>query len=511
MLDRSTTAGQLVDMLGSWHHRGPSYRALAERVRVLILDGRLPPGTRLPSERSLAAALQSSRTTVAAAYTLLREAGFLASRRGSASRTQVPPGGRATGGSAMAAGAFGSAIAPLSDGDGPPDGDDMLDLGAAAMPAPTAMVEAVEAAVHSLPAHLGGHGYTTLGVPALRELLAERYTARGLPTSPDQLLVMGGTLQALALVLRAFVSPGDRVLVDHPTYPNALEAVRQVPARAVPVPLRPTDWDVPMLEATLRQAAPRLAYLVPDFHNPTGLLMSTAARERVAAAVGRTRTLTIVDETVAELALDVPPDQLPPPLAAYDRRERMLLIGSTSKTFWGGVGVGWLRAPRSLVPTLIAARVASDLGTSVLSQLTAAELLLRREPILLERREMLRSRRAALAAALGEHLPDWRFQLPPGGLSLWCELDIPVSSTLAAMAGQYGVRLAAGPKFGTDGAFERFVRLPYTLPEPALAAAVERLARVYASLEASWPSEGAGARTARGAARLADDLTPIVT
>jgi DNA-binding transcriptional MocR family regulator len=504
MLDRSASAGQLVDLLGAWHHGGPTYRALAERISMLVLDGRLPPDTRLPSERSLAGALGSSRTTVAAAYALLRDAGFLASRRGAASRTRIPPGARGTG---TGPAGLGSGTITPADGE-----EQQYDLGAAALPAPAQMTNAVEAAMRALPAHLTGHGYTTLGVPSLRELLAQQYTSRGLPTDPDQILVMGGTLQALALVLRAFVSPGDRILVEHPTYPNALEAIRQLPARAVPVPLRPGGWDLPTLEATLRQSSPRLAYLVPDFHNPTGLLMSAPARERVAAAAARTRTLTVVDETVADLALDVSPEAMPPPLAAYDRRDLVVLLGSTSKSFWGGLGVGWVRTPASLVPTLLAVRAATDLGTSILSQLTAAELLVRRQPILAERRAMLRSRRTALVAALRAHLPDWRFAEPPGGLGLWCELSDPVSSALAVMAGQYGIRLAGGPKFGTDGAFERFVRLPFTLPEVELADAVRRLAGLYDGVAGAYRRQPGlpGARTDQ-AGRPAGDLTPIVT
>ncbi len=501
VLDRSATAGQLLDLLGpAWHQGGPSYRALAERIRILVLDGRLPPGTRLPSERELARALDASRTTVAAAYAQLRERGFLMSRRGSASRTRVPP----CAGTTVSESA---AIAPAPD-----DADDVLDLGAAALPAPPGMAEAVAAAAQALPAYLGGHGYTTLGVPGLRELLARRYTERGLPTSPGQIFVMGGALQTLALVLQAFVSPGDRVLVDHPTYPNALEAIRQASARAVPVPLQPHGWDVPMLEATLHQASPRLAYLVADFHNPTGLLMDAPTRESVAAAVARTRTLTVVDETLVDLSLDVEVDAMPPPLAAYDKRDHVLLLGSTSKSYWGGLGVGWLRAPEKLVPTLLGVRAATDLGTSVLGQLTAAELLVRHEPILAERRDLLRARRAALVAALKEHLPQWRFELPAGGLSLWCELDAPVSSTLAVMAGQQGVRLAGGPKFGTDGAFERFLRVPFALPEPDLVEAIERLAGIHAALTS--PSRGARRRAGRPgvpASRPATDATPVVT
>jgi DNA-binding transcriptional MocR family regulator len=513
MLDRSATANQLVELLGSWHHGGPSYRALADRIRLLVLDGRLPPSTRLPSEREFARALGASRTTVAAAYAVLRESGFLASRRGAASRIQVPPGAGAPGANGTrhgggGPGAGGGAIMPAADPD-----DDTLDLCAAALPAPPGMAAAVEAATCTLPTYLRGHGYTPLGVANLRELLAHRYTERGLPTTPDQILVTGGSLQAFALILRAFVSPGDRVLVEHPTYPNVLEAIRQLPARAVPVPLRPDrrdGWDVPMFEATLRQSAPRLAYLVPDFHNPTGLLMSAGTRERVAAAAARTRTLTVADETLVDLTLDVSPDDMPRPLAAYDRHDRVLLVGSTSKCYWGGLGVGWLRAPASLVPTLLGVRAVTDLGTSILSQLTAAELMVRHEPILIERRAMVRRRRAALVDALAEHLPQWRFALPPGGLSLWCELDAPVSSTLAVLAGQQGVRLAEGPRFGTDGAFERFLRLPYALPEADLTEAVVRIADVVASLAAE-PERRRGRPRGVRVPRPSADVTPVVT
>lgn len=504
MLDRSASATYVVSLLGTWRVGGPSYRALANRIRALVLDGRLPPGTRMPSERELARSLPASRTTVAAAYAVLREWGFLVSRRGAASRVVVPPSAGSPGYSS------GGAIVPASEPE-----DHVLDLRAAAFPAPPGLAEAIEAAMCALPTYLGGHGYTTLGTPSLRELVAHHYTARGLPTTPDQVLITSGSMQAIALILRTFVGPGDRVLVEHPTYPNVLEAVRQLPARAVPVPFGPDGWDAAMLDATFRQAAPRLAYLVPDFHNPTGALMSETVRERVAAVAARTRTLTIADETLVDLALDIDPATMPSPLAAYDRNDRILLVGSANKCFWGGLGIGWLRAPASLIPTLLRVRAVSDLGTSLLSQLTVAELMVRGETILTERRAMVRARRASLVDALAQHLPQWRFTLPVGGLSLWCELDAPVSSTLTALAGQHGVRLVEGPRFGLDGAFDRFIRLPYTLSEADLVRAVESLAVSYAALSATSTTSavGAGGRREAGSAagRPAADPTPVVT
>jgi DNA-binding transcriptional MocR family regulator len=300
-------------------------------------------------------------------------------------------------------------------------------------------------------------------------------------------LVTAGAQHALALVLRVLAGPGDRVLVDHPTYPNALDAIRAAGARPVPVALTPDGWDLEMLAATLRQAAPRLAYVIADHHNPTGLTLPDAERDRLVALARATRTPLVVDETLAELALDEDAPA-PTPLAAHDD---VIAIGSMSKAYWAGLRIGWIRAAAPLVQRLAQARATIDLSSPVVEQLVATELLADPDAVLLPHRAALRARRDALAAALRTTLPGWSFELPRGGLSLWVELDAPRSSALAAVAIQHGVRLAAGPRFGVDGAFERFLRLPYTLPEPRLAEAVERIAL-------AWHAVAAG--TARRAA-----------
>lgn len=467
----TTLAGlRVARLLGSsWQGTsGPAYRSLADGIRLLVLDGRVPPGSRMPGERELAAALQVSRTTVSAAYDLLRRRGFLVSRRGSGTRASLP-----------ARGASGpAALMPTTRGS-----DGMLDLARAALEAPAGLAAAVATALEALPEHLSGPGYQIQGVPSLREALARRYTERGLPTSPDQVVVTGGALPALALLVRTLVGPGDRVLVEHPTYPNALDAIRAVGARPVPVAIGAEGWDVTGAEAALRQSAPALAYLVPEFHNPTGALMDPADREALARALARTRTPVVVDETLVDLGLDVDEAGLPAPFATFaGAADTVVTIGSASKSFWGGLGIGWLRAPEPLVDRLLAARVHNDLGTPVLEQLTVAALLEQRDELLAARRDVLRARRDALVGALREHLPTWRFDVPVGGLALWCELDRPVSSALAATAAGHGVRLAAGPRFGVDGAFERFVRLPYTLPEEPLREAVAALAAAHAAV-----------------------------
>jgi DNA-binding transcriptional MocR family regulator len=305
-------------------------------------------------------------------------------------------------------------------------------------------------------------------------------------------IVTGGAQHALALLLRIFAGPGDRVLVDHPTYPNALDAIRAAGGRPVPVALLDDGWDVDMLGATLRQAAPRLAYVIPDHHNPTGLTMASRDRERLVALARATRTPLVVDETMAELGLD-DEAHAPPPVAALDPGgSDVITIGSMSKAYWAGLRIGWIRAGRTLVQRLALARAAVDLGSPVIEQLIAAALLAERDSVLHARRAALRLQRDALASAVEARLPAWRFDRPHGGMSLWVELDAPRSTALAAVADRHGVRVAAGPRFGVDGAFERFVRLPYSLPEATLAEAVERLAVAWRGIAGGAPATDGG-------------------
>jgi DNA-binding transcriptional MocR family regulator len=483
MTPRSITSAALVRHLGSWRDDSrpdPAYRQLAEAIRMLILDGRLPLDVRLPGERELASALGVSRTTVTTAFGLLRDGGHLVSRHGSGSRTSVPAGpGRPSIGALISADVPGG-----------------IDLGASALPAGTGVHQAYASALAALPAHLPGHGYDARGLPALREAIAERYARRGLPTTPEQILVTLGAQHAFSLALQLLVGPGDRVLIDHPTYPHAVDAIARASARPVPVGLPTAGWDVEGVLAALRQTGPRMAYLVPDFHNPTGRCMDAESRERIAAAAARSRTTIVVDETMVDLALDAPP---PAPFAAHDRDGVVITLGSMSKGYWGGLRIGWIRADVGTIAALAGVRPAVDLGTPIVEQLAAVALLAGPEARLDERRALLRERRDRLIAALEAHLPEWRVPVPPGGNSVWVELPDAVSSALAASAERHGVRIIAGPRFGVDGAFERFLRLPYTRPAEELEDAVVRLARAYEDLGVGLRPGPAGVAVGAGA------------
>ncbi|MEV0196875.1 PLP-dependent aminotransferase family protein, partial [Nonomuraea sp. NPDC050691] len=456
----------------------PYYRALADAVRALILDGRIPVRVRMPAERHLAATLGVSRTTVTAAYDLLRERGYLESRQGSGSWTALPD--------------------PASTPDNPwlaTGQDGLIQLHAAAPPAPSALREAMAEAVEDLPRYGMGHGYDPLGLPVLRERIAARYTARGLATRPEQILVTTGSQHALHLAMSLLAGPGDPVLVESPTYTHAIDAARQRGARLVPVGISHEGWQADLVACALRQSAARVAYLMPDFQNPTGALMDDATRAAIAGAARRTDTTIVIDETWSELDLDLDLDHGldhelghdpgrglegraggHAPMAAFDTDNRMITIGSASKLWWGGLRIGWLRASAALVRRLTVRRAAVDIASPVLEQLVVARLFDRMEETRAERLRGLRASRATLVAALRERLPAWEFAVPRGGGTLWVRLDSGSAVSLSEAAATRGVRLAPGPWFGVEGTLEGYLRLPYTLPPAVLEEAVERIA-----------------------------------
>ncbi len=452
----------LVQLLGQWQQassRIPLWQQLAAALRLLILDGRLVQGTRLPGEREMATGLNISRTTVSSALNQLREQGFLQSRQGSGSQVIIPassartPAGRVAG--------------------------TELDLSTASPQAGPEIHQAYRHAMELLPGHLQTSGYDPQGLMTLRESIARRYCQRGLPTRPDQVMVVNGAVSGLALILRLLAGPGDRVLVDHPTYPSALAAIRGASCQAVGVPLLAGRWDIAGLKATIAQTSPRLAYLVADYHNPTGYCMDEASRAEIAAIAARTRTPLVIDETLAELWYHQPP---PLPVAAFNDSEQIISLGSAAKSFWGGLRIGWIRASSSLITSLMQIRDSLDLGSPLLSQLATGWLLENSEQFLPQRRAMLKQHRDACLHLMQEYFPEWRTLTPAGGLSFWVELPGLQATGFAARASDAGILLGTGTRFGLSGAFDRYLRMPFGADEQTLRQAFARLQPLWLTL-----------------------------
>jgi len=465
--------GRLTSLLNPWLRSGPGYSAVADGVRGLALDGRLPAGTRLPSERGLAVALGVSRTTVSAAYDVLRTEGYLVSAHGAGSRVALP-----------------AALHVRPDAD-PGEPASVLDLTVAALPAPPQVLEAATAAAATdLAALLADHGMHPYGLPALRSAVAAHLTGRGVATDAEQVLVTGGALQAWNLLLRTLTTPGQRVVVEQPTYPAVIDAVRAHHLRPVALPVTADGWDPPS-SSTARGAV--LAHVTADGQNPTGLLASAEQRRELLAGL-RGVPLVAVDETFADL---VDPAEAPPRLAAVARRPgdpAVVTLGSMSKSFWAGLRVGWVRGEPELLARLAQARASLDITSPVLEQLVAVRLLAQADAVLAERRALLAERRDALLSALARGVPDWVVRPSRGGLVLWVLLPTPGATLLAAHALDLGVRLSPGPRFTVDGTGDRWLRVPFTTPADGVTALVDVLREARARAVSATPTDRTPAR-----------------
>ena len=460
-VDHTVGPRTMVAMLGGWRAGGPAYEQLAGGIRRLVADGRLPMQSRLPAERHLAAELGVSRNTVTAAYELLRDEGYLDSCQGSGTWTTLPdqPAARDDGGAAR------------------------IDLTVAAPMAPPGLRRHVDAAVAGIGEFLGLHGYEPLGLPVLRAAVAAHLTSGGLPTRASQVLVTNGAGQALDLVIRALLRRGGSALVELPTYPSALDTFRAAGVRMVHVPVSAAGWDLRLMRTTFHRARPTLAYVVPDFQNPTGALIGDADRAEMLALALHADCHVLVYQTFIDVRFgDDPPPRM---MAQVSDDPRVLTVGSMSKAFWGGLRIGWVRATPTMVQRLGRARATQDMASPVIEQLVAARLLDHPGRVLAGQRARARGQRDVLEAALRRRLPGWKWTTPGGGLCLWVELPEPYSESLASHAAQQGVRLAPGPRFGVPGTLDRFVRIPFSLPAPILEEAVERLARAAAAAETS--------------------------
>lgn len=507
----AVSAGTLAEVLGDWSTGAdPLNEQLAAAVARAIELGDLPAGTRLPAERELSAALGLSRTTIVAAYERLRTAGLVRSRQGSGTRVVTRRPGLSLAyldDDAIDSG-MGAAYSAALAGDGyrgswpattqgrprvadrssaaaldavgllVPEIEDAVKLTIGAMPAAPAVAAAVATAVRDdLPALLATEGYDPFGLPMLRERIAAHLGALGIPTDLDQILVTSGAQQALDLIATRLVGPDVSVAIENPTYIGAIDAFRAAGSRLLALP---TDADGarPEVLGLLAAGGPiRMAYVIPTFHNPTGAVMPES-RRRDFVQRARQERFQIVEDLTPDATLG---RDMPPPLAALDPSGTVLTVGSLSKIAWGGLRVGWVRGSRSDIERLIAGKIVADHGTSVITQAVAAHVFDRLTEAADDSLRRAGEQRELLLQLLRDHLPDWEWTAPRGGLSLWVRLPGADAVAFSRLAGQYGVVVRPGNLASPDGGFRDHIRIAYGATPDRIIEGVLRLAQAWAA------------------------------
>jgi DNA-binding transcriptional MocR family regulator len=459
-LDRVDSA-TLCRLLGSWTEPGANLPdLLADALAELIAGGAVREGAVLPSQRELAAALGVARGTVTEAYGILESRDHLRSRPGSGSRIRrrgIDPAAPLDGRLAS----FNRHYTP------------MLDFSSGALPGLSVVSEAVSRLNPAeIATELATDGYHPAGLPRLRAAIAARYTADGLPTDEQQILVTSGSQQAVWLISHVFLGHGDDVVVEDPTYRGALEAFSAAGARMLTVPMTDDGLDVAHLARTLSSRRPRLLYCQPIAHNPTGVSMQAGRRRELAALVEHHGLLTIEDGSNADLMLDG--RRAHPFLGSGSPEIRVLSIGTTSKLFWGGLRIGWIRGGVPIISRLTEAKKAVDLATAVIEQLLAVDLIARADEAREQRGSSLAAQLRATEQVVSERRPAWEWTPPTGGTGLWIDTGADALA-LVERARRRGLRIVAGPAFSAYGAFHRHLRLPIWHPRHDLHEALSRL------------------------------------
>jgi 2-aminoadipate transaminase len=351
------------------------------------------------------------------------------------------------------------------------------------------------------------------GDPALREGICEVMALEGIRAHPDDVVVTVGSQQALDLITRIFVDPGDVVLAEGPSYVGALGTFASYQAQVIHTPMddgglvpEALSECLAGLQAQGRQV--KFLYTVPSFHNPAGVTLSAARRAEVLAICQRAGVLIIEDNPYGLLGFDSEPLRA----LRADDDHGVVYLGSFSKTIAAGLRVGWALAPAGIRDKLVLAAEAAVLCNSSLTQLVVGEYLASqpwREQVKVFR-ELYRERRDAMLDALGAMMPEGcRWTHPAGGFYVWLRLPPGLNSkSMLPRAISARVAYVPGTGFYADGGGAEYVRLSYCFPEPArIREGIRRLAEVI-DAETEIRATFGPARTAAGGAGSADLTGP---
>jgi 2-aminoadipate transaminase len=316
----------------------------------------------------------------------------------------------------------------------------------------------------------------TRGLRPLLEAIDGVLTARGIKSRFEERLITTGSQQGLALVASVLIDPGDAVLVELPTYTGAISAFRNALAELVGVPQEADGVSLDALDATLlamRRTGRRvrLLYLVPNFQNPTGLLLGLDKRRRLLEWADRRDVLIVEDDPYGDLYFpDTTTAEETRPLKADDAAGRVVYLSSFSKTLAPGFRTAWMVGPEPLIAKFDVAKQAADLCTGGLDQRIVHQAIVR--GVLTSQGERLRplyqQKRTVMQAALQRALGDRvHCAVPRGGFFLWMTLPAPLDATqLLARAVQASVTYVAGAAFFVDGSGQRTLRLCFSQPTP---------------------------------------------
>ena len=479
----------------------PLYIQLRDQLRALVHAGDLRPGDRIPASRELAAMLGVHRTTVANAYAELESEGLIQGHVGRGTfikgngnglkLTPAPPpvlnGAEGIRWELLFADERGEEVLSRLTANTPADSLSFV------MARPAEEFFPVEELQMCVNAVLRREATQVLnlgpsdGYAPLKEAILDLLRQDGIPAKDENLLITDGCQQSLDLISKAFVRPGDSVILENPTYPGAVAIFHNARARCISVPVktRPEPGsalglDLEALEAALAANRVKLMVLTPDFQNPTGTSLPLASRRKLLELASRHQVPVVEDHIYARLHTR---EERVPSLKQLDRTNIVIHIDSFAKVAFPGLRVGWIVAPATVIERLRLVKQTTDLHTDQLAQATLAEFLRRGlfTKHLAKMRKVYAARLRALDEALHKYMPEGtRWTRPEGGMCLWLELPPGFdASELLIHVKERGVLFAPGRYFYVQGTLPNTLRLGFaSLDEKQIVRGVATLAEL---------------------------------
>ena len=331
------------------------------------------------------------------------------------------------------------------------------------------LVQEFEEACSSVLTHDGARAMqygTTEGYPPLRQYLVERMQKYDVSLEPENILVTNGSQQALDLIGKIFINPGDVILTEGPTYLGAIQSFRAYQPRFVTVPLNENGIQTDKLEEVLERHPVKFIYALPNFQNPAGVTMTLERRLKLVELAAKYGVFIVEDDPYGELRFE---GQDIAPLVAL-HKENVLYLSTFSKTLSPGIRLGWIVAPRQIIAKLVQAKQGSDLHTSTFIQMAANEIcqcgILRDHVKKIQK--VYGERRDAMLAAMEKHFPPGvTWTRPAGGLFVWVRLPEHVDgSELLDLALQEKVAFVPGRVFYPNDGDKNTLRLTFATAGP---------------------------------------------
>lgn len=308
----------------------------------------------------------------------------------------------------------------------------------------------------------------TEGYPPLKEYLVAKMRKYGVPAEENNILITSGSQQALDLVGKAFIDPGDAVLTDRPTYLGAIQAWNAYEAHYVTVPIDDDGTQVDLVEDILKRERIKFIYCMPNFHNPAGVTLSLERRRRLVELAAKYDVFILEDDPYGELRFEG--EDITPLVVMH--KENVVYLSTFSKTLAPGIRLGWIVAPSKVLTKLVQAKQGADLHTSIFTQMIANDICQRgflRQHVK-DIRDTYRERCGVMLAAMEKHFPTGvHWTRPKGGLFLWVVLPKEIDSmALLKDALEEKVAFIPGSAFYPDGSGENTFRLTFSTASPEM-------------------------------------------